>query len=121
MAQIGSVRLAGRWQVSTAILALLRSRGALLRYEDFVDRPRAQAQRLLALAGVEASELPWFVGERAVELQADHTVAGNPLRFTTGRLEIRADDEWRRSMPAARQTLVGALTFPWSIVYRYVV
>ena len=121
MARIGPVRLAGRWQVSTAVLAVLRSRGGLLRYEDFVDRPQAQTRRLLALAGLGADELPWFVGDRTVELHPDHTVAGNPLRFSTGPLEIRVDEEWRRSMPAARQTLVAALTFPWSIVYRYVV
>ena len=119
MARLGSVRVAARWQTTNALLALVRTRGAVLRYEDFVDRPAHATRRLLALGGVRPQELPQFLGERTVELGADHTVAGNPLRFTTGTVEIRADDIWRRSMPARRQALLAALTFPSSLVYRY--
>jgi hypothetical protein len=119
MARLGSARVAARWQTSNALLALVRTRGAVLRYEDFVDRPEHATRRLLALGGIEAGELPQFLDERTVALGTDHTVAGNPLRFTTGTIEIRADDVWRRSMPAGRQALVAALTFPSSLVYRY--
>jgi ethanolamine utilization cobalamin adenosyltransferase len=54
-----------------------------------------------------------------VKLGADHTVAGNPLRFRTGELEINADDEWRREMPVSRRALLMALTFPSNLIYRY--
>ena len=49
----------------------------------------------------------------AISLGENHTVAGNPLRFRRGPLEIRLDDEWRRSMPAADRRAVTLLTWPF--------
>jgi hypothetical protein len=119
MARVGPARIAARWQSYNALLALVRSDGGVLRYEDFVDRPEHATRRLLALGGLEPAELPQFTGPRTVVLDTDHTVAGNPLRFRTGELEIRADDEWRRAMPRTRRALVGAMAFPSTLRYRY--
>jgi hypothetical protein len=119
MARIGTVRAVARWQSTNAALALVRSPGALLRYEDLVDRPAHATRRLLALGGVHVEELPQFLDEHTVLLGTDHTVAGNPLRFVTGPMEIRADEEWRLAMPPARRALVAALALPSSAVYRY--
>jgi hypothetical protein len=119
MARIGAVRAVARWQSTNAALALVRSPGALLRYEDVVDRPDHATRRLLALGGVHVEDLPQFLDDRTVLLGIDHTVAGNPLRFVTGPTEIRADEEWRRAMPPARRALVAALALPSSVAYRY--
>jgi hypothetical protein len=119
MARVGSARIATRWQGYNALLALVRSPGAALRYEDFVAEPEPATRRLLALGGLEPDTLPQFVGRRTVRLDVDHTVAGNPLRFRTGDIEIRADEEWRRAMPAWRRGVVSALSFPSTAIYRY--
>jgi hypothetical protein len=119
MARVGPARIAIRWQAYNALLSLVRADGGALRYEDFVDRPEHATRRLLALGGLEPEALPQFVGPRTVRLETDHTVAGNPLRFRTGELDISADDEWRRSMPASRRALVGALSLPSTLLYRY--
>jgi hypothetical protein len=119
MARVGAARIALRWQSHNALLALVRSPGGVLRYEDFVDRPEHATRRLLALGGLTVDDLPQFVDERTVKLGTDHTVAGNPLRFRTGEIEIRADEAWREAMPARRRRLVSALTLPSSIRYRY--
>jgi hypothetical protein len=119
MARIGPARVAARWQSTNALLALVRSRHAVLRYEDFVERPAASTRRLLSLGGMDVEDLPQFIDDRTVLFGEDHTVAGNPLRFRTGAVEIRADDGWRRSLPARRRTLVSALTVPSNLVYRY--
>jgi hypothetical protein len=87
-----------------------RERWMFLRYEDFAAQPRATIARILAFLGEEAA-LP-FVGEDTVELDVNHTVAGNPNRFHVGRVTIRLDDEWCRRMPRHRQLLVRALTWP---------
>jgi hypothetical protein len=39
-------------------------------------------------------------------------VAGNPVRFRHGEIEIREDERWRREMPGTSKALVTALTFP---------
>jgi hypothetical protein len=119
MARVGPARIAARWQSYNALLALVRSSGGVLRYEDFVDRPEHATRRLLALGGLAIDALPQFTGPRTVILDVDHTVAGNPLRFRTGELGIRADDEWRRAMPRSRRALVGTLAFPSTLRYRY--
>jgi hypothetical protein len=119
MARVGPARVAARWQGYNALLALIRSPGGALRYEDFVQRPERATRRLLALGGLEPETLPQFVGPRTVQLDVNHTVAGNPMRFRTGEIEIRADEEWRRSMTRGRRAIVGALSFPSTVVYRY--
>ena len=119
MARIGPARIAARWQGYNALLGLVRSPGGTLRYEDFVQQPEHHTRRLLALAGFRPDALPQFIEPRTVRLDVDHTVAGNPLRFRTGDIEIRADEEWRQKMPRSRQALVGALSFPSNVMYRY--
>jgi hypothetical protein len=119
MARVGAVRIGVRWQAYNALLAMTRTRGAVLRYEDFVERPMHATRRLLQLGGLTVTDLPQFIDEHTVLLDVDHTVAGNPLRFRTGEITIRPDEEWRARMPASRRALVTALTFPSNLVYRY--
>lgn len=88
----------------------------LLRYEDFVDRPRTSVRAILEWIGEGGAELP-FVSEHAVELGVTHTVSGNPMRLSSGRTEVAPDDEWRVRMGARDRALVSALTFP--LLWRY--
>ena len=48
-----------------------------------------------------------------------HSVSGNPNRFGTGEVELRADEEWRRAMRTVDRGLVTALTWPLLLRYRY--
>lgn len=93
------------------------SRWLFLRYEDFVARPRPAVERILAHVH-EAGPAP-FTDDHTVALHPNHIVAGNPNRFTTGSVAIRADDEWRRSMPRRDQRLVGVMTLPLAVRYGY--
>lgn len=119
MARVGAVRIAARWQAYNALLATARTRGAVLRYEDFVERPEHATRRLLLLGGLDVDDLPQFHDGRTVALGVNHTVAGNPLRFRTGEIQIRADDAWRREMSPWQQALLTVLTIPSSMIYRY--
>jgi hypothetical protein len=86
------------------------SRWMSLRYEDFGAHPRATISRILTFLGED--EAAPFLDDDSVELEVNHTVAGNPNRFRVGQVRIRLDDEWRRRMPRHRQLLVQALTWP---------
>jgi hypothetical protein len=87
-----------------------------LRYEDFAAHPRATVSRILDFLGEDG--VPPFVDDDSVVLDVNHTVAGNPNRFSVGKVRIRLDDEWRRSMPRHRQFLVQALTWPLRLRFR---
>jgi UDP-N-acetylglucosamine transferase subunit ALG13 len=93
---------------------------ALLRYETLVRDPRAQIQRVLEFLGQRAdiSDLQ-FIRDGYVEVEASHSVSGNPMRFDRGRVPLRVDDEWRRKMNRNDRALVSAITWPLLVRYGY--
>jgi hypothetical protein len=90
-----------------------------VRYEDVIARPQPAIARMLALVGEPAEGLP-FVSDHEVELRATHGVAGNPSRFTTGVVALRADTEWRRAMRARDRAVVNAISWPMLLRHGYV-
>ena len=66
-------------------------------------RPRSSTCRLSP-----ASRL-WTDG---VILATSHSVAGNPMRFTTGPVRLRLDDAWTTQLPSEQRRLVSVLTAP---------
>jgi hypothetical protein len=99
------------WNVLIARWFPPSDRSITVRYEDFVARPRETTARIVAMAGGDASALP-FVDEHTATLARTHTVAGNPNRHQSGTVALRVDDEWASAMPAAQKWFVTALTFP---------
>ena len=127
MARLGSVRVAARWLLYDVLLEVVRrprTQGRF-RYEDFVADPPGAVGRLLAfaglsaVAGVDMRGGAFGVGGATVELEPDHTVAGNPLRFRVGTTEIRSDDEWRERLPRRDHRIVSLVTWPLRAVYGY--
>jgi hypothetical protein len=88
-----------------------------VRYEDFAADPRESVSRILAFLD-ETGEAP-FVDASTVLLGPNHIVAGNPSRFTTGRVDIHVDAGWRHSMPRRDQWLTASLTLPLMLRYGY--
>lgn len=88
-----------------------------LRYEDFVANPQGSLGRILELVGKTSSSLP--LEDHKLNVNIQHTVHGNPSRFTTGRIEIRDNHEWAKQMKRHHKILVTALTWPLLIKYRY--
>jgi Sulfotransferase family len=111
-----------RWALSQTLTELLwrgrSDRYLRVRYEDFVRDPQATIGRITTLVHEVPPELP-FLSETTVRLGPTHSVSGNPNRFTTGNVEVRADDEWMRLMRRTDRMLVTALTMPLLLHYRY--
>lgn len=112
-----------RWSLYAVLchaMRLLRVPVITIRYEDLVADPRATVAAVLAFTGYDVADsaLAHLHPDR-VELGVHHTVAGNPMRFRTGTIELRPDEEWRRSMPAGERRLVGLVTAPLRWLYGY--
>lgn len=110
-----------RWvQLSIAAHQLNRrsESSMLIRYEDFIARPRDTVLRILALVGEPEATLP-FLDENTVRLSGNHTVAGNTGRFASGETTLKPDDEWMRSQSARDRLLTTALTLPFLRRYDY--
>lgn len=112
-------RAAVEWVALNALFHLLsvtNTRSVRVRYEDVVGRP---ADAIAELGRVASHERLAFVDGNTVTLGADHTVAGNPMRFAHGRVALRLDDGWRRSMRATDRILTTVLTAPLLLAYGY--
>ncbi len=88
-------------------------------YEGFLNAPRAEVESLLADLGLPRELDGVFPDQHTVQLSASHTVAGNPARLTHGLVQIKPDDEWRRSMGRRDRILVTLLSLPLLRRYGY--
>lgn len=91
----------------------------VVRYEDLMDDPAGQLRRVLSLAAIPSDVPLTHLDGDAVELGQAHTVAGNPMRFRTGRMVLRRDEDWRTDLPRRSQTLVEQVTWPLRQRYHY--
>jgi hypothetical protein len=119
MERLGTWKAVARWSSHNLIFSLagLRSRRATLRYERFAADPNELSTVLAQLTGDLGVDMPTFT-DHSVDLQVNHTVSGNPMRFTTGSIQIRPDDGWRSSMARRPRLIVSLLTAPLRLGYR---
>ncbi|WP_262401747.1 sulfotransferase [Actinomadura sp. CNU-125] len=124
MARWAPHKVAMHWNAANGAFALLGRRGVpvrTVRYEEFLADPRGTLRGIAEFAGLPVSDGDLaFLEDDHATLSANHTASGNPMRFTTGRVELRRDDAWREKMPPARRRAVTALTLPLLRHYGYV-
>ena len=116
MPQYSVLKVVARWTTDNVmfdVLSALRARVRVVRYEDLVRDPRAALRAAAAHAGLPLGpdDLSFLDGH-AVALRPTHTVAGNPMRFTSGTLVLQRDDTWREQLPATSRRAVSVLTAP---------
>ena len=114
-------RAALEWSVFNGLFHVLRWAGtpvARVRYEDLISEPAGTIGRFGARPGGPSPE-PTFIDGRTVTLDVGHTVAGNPMRFSQGRTELRLDEAWRMEMRRWERWTTTALTAPLLITYGY--
>jgi len=105
------------WNLLIETYALRRrDRYLRLRYEDFVTSPREWLAAIADHVGEPAGDLA-AVHEDAVSLQPNHTVGGNPARMRSGRVVVRADNEWMTHMRSRDRAVVTTLSAP--LLHRY--
>lgn len=99
MASFAVWRTAARWtrmETQAAWLGAVTKPSTTVRYEDVVSAPSEELTRSLAALGLaEAAGPPDHVHGHTARLVASHGISGNPSRFTTGDVLLRADEAWR--------------------------
>jgi hypothetical protein len=94
-----------------------RDRWLFVRYEDFVARPEATIDQVLAF--VRGPAPGPFVSSDTVQLGMNHTLAGNPNRFQTGPVRIAEDDEWKSRLARRDRMVITAAALPMLLRYGY--
>lgn len=121
MPRYSALETAVKWTVYGWMFHLLPAVGVptmTVHYEDFMQRPRETLAQVLQFAGHPVAESTLeHVSDTTVMLSPHHTVAGNPMRFKTGEMRLRLDDEWRTKMNAVPRIVVSVITSPMRALY----
>jgi hypothetical protein len=86
-----------------------------VRYEDFVADPQSALDRIALMCQAAGADVP---SEPEVE-PVVHSVAGNPVRFDRGPLQLTADVSWSEQMPTWQRRAVTAISAPMLLRYGY--
>lgn len=111
------------WSGHNVLLEIPRLAGTktrLVRYEDFVEDPRELLAGILEFADVPVNEQTLAAAQpSSVDLGVSHQVAGNPMRYQTGHIEVANDQKWRSLMPSRQRRMVTVLTAPVAALLGY--
>ena len=115
-------RVAFSWTVWNTAIGLLwrkkRTRLMRIRYEDFMESPRAALEKILAFVGGTAHELP-LLDENTVILESTHTIGGSPSRFKLGSVKLEPDRQWESQLTTGQRMALMPWTFPLRRWYGY--
>ena len=122
MPRQGRVRTALDWcgmnLAAEAVCSGFSARSIRIRYEDFASAPQSTWEAVMRFLGERRHDTP-FLDERTLDLPRNHTVAGNPSRFSAGRIHIEADRRWIVHQSRLEQNLVSVLALPLLHHYGY--
>ena len=98
-----------RAEVSQYVLSRLNESSLWIRYEDLIERPQVQLQKITSVLGEPVLRFPFMDGQK-ITFHRHHTVGGNPNRFESGVVELRTDNEWEQAMNPRDKQLLRLLT-----------
>jgi hypothetical protein len=109
------------WMMRNAFAGLLAARlpYVRVRYEDLMNDPRQELQRLLRRVAPFAGKQLSFATGHAIALPAYHSISGNPDRFSSGVTNLRLDMEWMAKLNEPVRRMATVLTYPLLARYGY--
>jgi hypothetical protein len=120
--EFSPLRAGVRWMECNLAFELLRALGtstARMRYEALVRQPQRELGEMLDRLDPGDHDLA-FLDSGEVEVAAtEHSVRGNPMRFSHGRQKLRVDDAWRSQMTRGARRMVTLVTWPLLLGYGY--
>lgn len=120
--KIGVLRATRGWlllNLLTHLLGPFVAQRRLLRYEDLVSNPVREMQSLVEWLRIETPRVDEIIRGNIINLERNHTVSGNPMRFTCGTVEIRPDVEWKLKFSKLESLTVLTLTWPLLMYHGY--
>jgi hypothetical protein len=109
-------RVNGEVEILRKLLAPDRS--LRVRYEDFTSETGTVLKRIGSLIGEDMDAIGQAIEARARPLSFDHAVAGNRVRMTAT-IDLRLDEEWRRTLRARDRRVTEVLCRPLMNRYGY--
>lgn len=106
------------WNITAEVMRMRRPERYLrVRYEDFISDPKTVTIAISAFVGADLT--PPISEDGQVEVTTSHSVSGNPSRFDTGLVRLRADHEWRSEIRRLDRAVATLITWPLMLRYSY--
>ncbi len=121
MPQAVPAKAAWQWMLNNLPFHLLWTRGVpqlTIRYESYTREPLRALEEIGHLLG--RPNAPRSAAELQIDFATEHSLGGNPVRFSDRSLDLRIDEEWRSAMRRPDRLRVGAITLPLLAAYGYV-
>jgi len=121
MPQLSIKSSAREWLRTNALSEALRpwfKHCTRIYYEDLVADPRGTLTRICSAIGEPSPTLDFLEGQTA-HLVKGHTVAGNPMRFQEGPVQIKPDMEWAENLDKRQKAVASAYSWPLMMYYGY--
>ena len=90
-----------------------------VRYEDLVSEPEVWLSRILDFVDEPRAALP--LQGRTAMLEPNHTVSGNPDRFSTGETKIQPDNVWQDAIRPTKWLAATGMALPLIRRYGYTI
>ena len=121
MYQLSTRNSASDWLFDNGMAEALRpflKQYTRVHYEDLISDPRRTISRICIAVGEPNPALDFLDGQTA-HLGKAHTVAGNPIRFKEGPIQLKPDIEWIEKLSKRDKALVTTITWPLMLCYGY--
>jgi hypothetical protein len=121
MATYGPARAAIDWARSNVAIEAAHMAGIAstrLRYEALARAAPQELARVRSALGLTAAQAA-VLAAPVVDVGVQHTVAGNPARFSGDHVRLRPDEEWKSAMTSHDRRMVAGLTWPLLTAYGY--
>ncbi len=112
---------AAQWlfdNLSAEYLRIRTKNSIRIRYEDFTNDPESTLSTILSFIN-ENDPPPTVNSDKSIKLEVQHSVSGNPVRFTSGNTKILPDVEWKTKMPFWSRIAVSIVAWPMLLRYKY--
>ena len=109
-----------RWRaafLTTLAAGRTMARYMRIHYEDFVEDPNGQLDKIANFAGLPELDGSPIITDGKVRIEPGHAIMGNPMRIEES-ITIRPDDEWRTGLSAADRRAVRRYVWPLAPFYR---
>ncbi|SMO55570.1 Sulfotransferase family protein [Balnearium lithotrophicum] len=126
MPQYPSLKTTVHWNVTNYIANKLVTKENVrylrLKYEDLVSNPGKMLINIFKFLNLRSDSVVRKIicKENCIILHANHTLAGNPFRFKTGKVNLNLDKEWQEKLSFLEKNLIAFSSLPWLINYRYI-
>jgi len=112
------------WMIVNKIALDLKNRNnvkyLLIRYEDLILKPQETLAKVCNFLKLDPDFKQLFIKRNIIHLMENHTVAGNPIRFKTGDLQLKLDEEWKYKMRRDLRLFTTLITFPYLKKFKYI-